>query len=398
MNMQQAIMSGAPVGARDIALTTARRSLDMDLPLIATETEWRRWPHGGEAPGSMRVLTSRWQGYGTQNREVQAQTPGDGHLIGIVLRTMNLSLSIDGKCIYDGIATPGMLHVAEPGTAVRCYFRGPYDTLHLHVPNRLIAECLRDMPERHGRAMAADGLIRDLATERIARTLLAAGQDRGPLGLLFADTVGLAIVARLLHRLREDGAGAPRTGLAKWRLKRTIDHVEAHLGDPIRLSDMAEAAGLTRMHFAAQFKLSTGLRPHEYVLRRRIERAQEMLMVAADSVVEIALSVGFQTQSHFNRHLRARGRTDAARLAPRPGREMERRALGGPASRRRQKPGRGETPSPRPCPSARLRPSAPCGRPAAVRLPDGAAAPRSSSVPSVSSARRGARARRRRSR
>lgn len=297
MNMQRAITSGTPVGVRGIARTEARPAFDADRPLIATETEWRRWPHGDG--GSLRVLTSRWQGYEAESREVHAQTPADGHLVGIVLRTMNLSLSSDGKCIFDGVATPGMLHVAEPGTSVRCYFRGPYDTLHLHVPNRVIAECLRDMPERPGRAMAANGLIRDPATERIARTLLAAGEDRGPLGLLFADTVGLAIVARLLQRLREDDGGAPRSGLAKWRLKRTLDYVEAHLGDPIRLSDMADAAGLTRMHFAAQFKLSTGLRPHEYVLRRRIERAQEMLLVAADSVVEIALSVGFQTQSHF---------------------------------------------------------------------------------------------------
>jgi transcriptional regulator GlxA family with amidase domain len=53
------------------------------------------------------------------------------------------------------------------------------------------------------------------------------------------------------------------------------------------------------MHFAAQFKAATGLRPHEYLLRRRVERAQEMLQQTAMSVVDIALSVGFQSQSHF---------------------------------------------------------------------------------------------------
>jgi AraC-like DNA-binding protein len=53
------------------------------------------------------------------------------------------------------------------------------------------------------------------------------------------------------------------------------------------------------MHFAAQFRAATGLRPHEYLLRRRIERAQEMLLGTGMAVVDIALSVGFQTQSHF---------------------------------------------------------------------------------------------------
>ena len=53
------------------------------------------------------------------------------------------------------------------------------------------------------------------------------------------------------------------------------------------------------MHFAAQFKAATGLRPHEYLLRRRVERAQEMLAQTDMSVVDVALSVGFQSQSHF---------------------------------------------------------------------------------------------------
>jgi AraC-like DNA-binding protein len=53
------------------------------------------------------------------------------------------------------------------------------------------------------------------------------------------------------------------------------------------------------MHFAAQFKAVTGMRPHEYLLRRRIERAQEMLLKTSTPLVDVALSLGFQTQAHF---------------------------------------------------------------------------------------------------
>jgi transcriptional regulator GlxA family with amidase domain len=87
--------------------------------------------------------------------------------------------------------------------------------------------------------------------------------------------------------------------LARWRLKRAIDYVEAQLDKPVSLADLASSAGLTRMHFAAQFRAATGLRPHEYLLRRRIERAQEMLAGTGMSLVDVALSVGFQTQAHF---------------------------------------------------------------------------------------------------
>jgi transcriptional regulator GlxA family with amidase domain len=82
-------------------------------------------------------------------------------------------------------------------------------------------------------------------------------------------------------------------------LKRVGDYVGAHLARSITLAELANAAGLTRMHFAALFRVATGARPHEYVLRRRIERAQELLRDSSLTLVDVALSVGFQTQSHF---------------------------------------------------------------------------------------------------
>ena len=87
--------------------------------------------------------------------------------------------------------------------------------------------------------------------------------------------------------------------LTRWRLRRVTEYIEANLAESVTLGDLAEVAGLTRMYFAAQFRATTGLPPHEYLLRRRIERAQEMLAEGTLSLVEIALSVGFQTQSHF---------------------------------------------------------------------------------------------------
>jgi AraC-like DNA-binding protein len=53
------------------------------------------------------------------------------------------------------------------------------------------------------------------------------------------------------------------------------------------------------MHFAAQFRAATGFRPHEYLLRRRVQLAEELLRHSTLTIVEIALTVGFQTQAHF---------------------------------------------------------------------------------------------------
>jgi AraC family transcriptional regulator len=87
--------------------------------------------------------------------------------------------------------------------------------------------------------------------------------------------------------------------LQTWRLRRVIELVEANIEQPLALAALARAAGLSRMHFAAQFRQATGLRPHEYVLRRRIERAKEMLAMSALAIAEVALQVGFSSQGHF---------------------------------------------------------------------------------------------------
>jgi len=94
-------------------------------------------------------------------------------------------------------------------------------------------------------------------------------------------------------------AGRRHTPLQKWRMKRVVDYVDAHLSQRITLADISAAAGLTRMHFAAQFRAATGMRPHDYLLQRRIDRAQELLRDPKLALVDIALSVGFQTQAHF---------------------------------------------------------------------------------------------------
>jgi len=87
--------------------------------------------------------------------------------------------------------------------------------------------------------------------------------------------------------------------LQKWRLKRVVEYVDNRLSGKITLMDLAAIAGLSRMHFASQFRAATGFRPHEYLLRRRIQRAEELLRQSTMTLVEIALTVGFQTQAHF---------------------------------------------------------------------------------------------------
>lgn len=141
----------------------------------------------------------------------------------------------------------------------------------------------------------------DPVIERLARSLIHAEELGGALGQSYADGISLAITAQFLGGCPgEASARRPRVpGLSKWRLQRATEYIDANLAEPISLADIAAAAGLSPMHFAAQFRAATGLRPHEYLLQRRIERARALLLNSSLPLVEIALDVGFKTQAHF---------------------------------------------------------------------------------------------------
>lgn len=87
--------------------------------------------------------------------------------------------------------------------------------------------------------------------------------------------------------------------LAPWRIKRAVNFIETNLASPLHLADIARAAGLSPMHFAAGFRSATGLSPHAYVRDRRIERAKTKLRSDEMRIDEIAIDVGFRSQTHF---------------------------------------------------------------------------------------------------
>lgn len=106
---------------------------------------------------------------------------------------------------------------------------------------------------------------------------------------------------------------SPANALAFWRLQKVRRFIDANIDAPLCLADLAAVAGLSRMYFAAQFRAATGQRPHDYVLARRVARAQTLLRSSDETLVNIALDVGFQSQAHFcNVFKKLTGRTPAA--------------------------------------------------------------------------------------
>src|SRR5712691_260195 len=75
----------------------------------------------------------------------------------------------------------------------------------------------------------------------------------------------------------ELGRSRYRGGLHGGALRRVRAYIDDHIGERISLSALARQAGVSRFHFARQFRLSTGESPMEYVRRVRIERSKAIL-------------------------------------------------------------------------------------------------------------------------
>ena len=99
--------------------------------------------------------------------------------------------------------------------------------------------------------------------------------------------------------------GSARRGLARWQMLRVRAFIDSNLHRTIHTRDLCAVAQRSPAYFSRKFKLAVGESPHAYVVRKRLERACNLMVISAASLSEIALSVGFSDQSHLSRHFRA---------------------------------------------------------------------------------------------
>jgi AraC family transcriptional regulator len=92
-----------------------------------------------------------------------------------------------------------------------------------------------------------------------------------------------------------------RGGLAPWQVRRAKEILSAHLDGGIPLQEVARECHLSMSHFSRQFRRTTGLPPHKWLLTRRIEVAKEKLDDRRLSLSDVAAACGFADQSHLTR-------------------------------------------------------------------------------------------------
>jgi AraC family transcriptional regulator len=211
----------------------------------------------------------------------------------------------DGRPVATGPVRAQQVTMYDLRTRPYILVNGPLVGVHFHVPRSALqafadgedAGRVGDLryPPGHG--------IDDPAISMACLAMLPAFERPAEASRLFVEHVTLGVTARAACayggvRLR----GALRTGgLSPGQLRRARDLMDAQAAEDLSLGVLARECSLSVSHFARAFRASTGLAPHQWLTRRRVQNAQAALLGSDRPLSDIATACGFADQSHFTR-------------------------------------------------------------------------------------------------
>jgi AraC family transcriptional regulator len=150
-------------------------------------------------------------------------------------------------------------------------------------------------PELVARYAAVDPLITAIGN-RLISELQTATFPWGP----YLESLSTVLAIHLAAYYGEQSAAVRAfIGLPPHKLSRVQTFINDHFGESIAVQQLAAVVHMSPYHFARMFKKASGVPPHAYITMRRLERAKELLLESDLPLVEVAASVGFQTQAHF---------------------------------------------------------------------------------------------------
>lgn len=214
-----------------------------------------------------------------------------------------------GEMIYEGADAVGSLSYTPAWVDRHCWYLGAEMKfvglfVHERVATRLGLEELLGAaaPVVNGSDPVAQALLASLGSDLESDAPLEASYLEQAFGFLAARSARIAPTTELQART-----------LGRRAIRAVADYVEAHLEGELSVADLAAVAGLSPDRFGRHFKSSTGRTPYQFVLERRVRRAEQLLSDTDLDLASIAARVGFSSHSHMTTTFKkTRGATPAA--------------------------------------------------------------------------------------
>lgn len=188
--------------------------------------------------------------------------------------------------------------------------RGDLSFVHLYCTGEHLSQLAEKIWDRSPAQLAPAEKIfaEDARVTQLYRHFLLSCDWQQPANHLMLSTASVLLMTYLVQQYSTVSWALPqvRGGLAPAVLKRVEAFIAEHHGSALTLADLAAEAALSDYHFARMFRHSTGLSPHQYVMIKRMERAEQLLRYSRMSLTDIACECGFSSLSHFSHRFRSR--------------------------------------------------------------------------------------------
>jgi AraC family transcriptional regulator len=216
-----------------------------------------------------------------------------------------------GDCIYESIVRKGDSIFVPAGQPSYWRCQGSITdspTLYIHLKPELIAQ-VAEASEIDTQSINFIHCFsrQDVHLQHVAMLLLAELKSGGVMGQLYVESLAQVLV---IHLLRHYSTFAPlitthkNRSLTHAQLQQALDYIQNHLDRDLSLTQMAKIINISPTYFAGLFKRATGVPPHQYLIKQRIERAELLLKTTDLPIADIALKVGFSSQSHLTQQFK----------------------------------------------------------------------------------------------
>ena len=244
---------------------------------------------------------------GAANHGVTASVPyDDAYLVQLRLRECRrCDYFSEGRHVGAVDHRAGVIQIHDLRRDPVVDLQDPFHIMHLYLPHKALnalAEEAAATPIGDLHVKPGD-CVQDAVVENLFLSLRPVLANPEAASVLFVDHVAQALCAHVAQRYggMQTSQRPPRGGLAPWQERRTKELLDADLGGEIPLRQLARECGLSVRHFTRAFRQSVGVPPHRYLLKRRVDQAQQLLKDPALSLLDVALACGFADQSHFTR-------------------------------------------------------------------------------------------------
>ena len=254
------------------------------------------------------LITSKnknWNGiYLRHDRQPAFAIPEHSHSRHTLIISLGNSLlaewSIDGQ-FRDLQYNRGDVFIVPANVPHRAYWKQPSEGIMLALEPESMVKAAIDSLLSDRIELIPQFATTDLQLFQIAQWLLIELQQQHIGSSLYIESLTTMLMIHLLRNYTTVEQKIPdyTGGLAQYKLRMAIAFIHENLDRDLKLADIAALVAMSPYHFARMFKQSTGFTPHQYLIRQRLTKAQELLRTSEIAIADIGYMVGYQNPSHF---------------------------------------------------------------------------------------------------